>query len=244
MEPQAQLFDNQAAALPEGDRVKELSELIARYRVAMNQLVGRMMYLERQFRRSSDASAEMVGGFVDSFLESCSSVPDNPEEWEGGKCYTSDAAYACVRQMYIAARDLRRTAKMIVTIRRHFYRDLVILRERHMRGESGFDSAANLRINQRRQWTAAERKKIWTNSEKQCRYCRTSLESAGGDIMHIDHIVPVIAGGSDDLDNLTAACVTCNLKKNAKSEERFLAELLAGNQLPLFDDSSNRSPGA
>ena len=35
MEPQAQLFDNQAAALPEGDRVKELSELIARYRVAM-----------------------------------------------------------------------------------------------------------------------------------------------------------------------------------------------------------------
>jgi 5-methylcytosine-specific restriction endonuclease McrA len=244
MEPQPQLFDNTPAALPEGDCVRELSELIARYRVAMNQMVGRMMYLERQFRRSSDASAELVGGFVDSFLESCSSVPDNPEEWEGGKCYTSDAAYACVRQMYIAARDLRRTAKMIVTMRRHFYRDLKILRERHMRGESGFDSVANLRINQRRQWSAAERKKIWQTSEKQCRYCRAFLESSAGEVMHIDHIVPVIAGGGDDLDNLAATCVSCNLKKNAKSEERFLAELLAGNRLPLFDDGLKGSQQA
>jgi 5-methylcytosine-specific restriction endonuclease McrA len=62
--------------------------------------------------------------------------------------------------------------------------------------------------------------------------------------MHIDHIVPVIAGGGDDLDNLAAACVTCNLKKNAKTEERFLAELLASYQEPLLDSSKTDAPSA
>lgn len=238
MDNQVESDQSPLDTLSQDERVKELSELIARYRVTMNQLVGRMMYLERQFRRSSDAAADMVGGFVDSFVESCSSVPDNPSEWDGGKCYSSDEAYACVRKMYIAARNLRRVAKKIVTIRRHFYRDLKILRERHLRGESAFDRSANLRINQRRQWSAAERKKIWENSEKQCRYCGIFLESPAGDIMHVDHIVPVIAGGGDDLDNLAAACVTCNLKKNAKSEECFLAELLAGKPFLLLDGIS------
>ena len=238
---QPHLFEN--PSLPEGEHERELSELVARYRVTMNQLVGRMMYLERRFRRASDSAAEMVGSFVDSFFESCSPVPDKPEEWNGAKCYTSDEVYARVQQMYVNARDVRRVAKKIVTIRRHFYRDLKILHERHRQGESAFDRAANLRINQRRQWTAAERMKIWVKSEKRCRYCEVHLESPAGEIMHVDHIVPVIAGGGDDLDNLCAACVACNLKKNAKSEERFLADLLAGNQFSVLDGaSSDRLP--
>jgi 5-methylcytosine-specific restriction endonuclease McrA len=136
--------------------------------------------------------------------------------------------------MYVSGRDLRRAAKKIVTVRRHFYRDLKILHQRHSQGESAFDKAANLRIDQRRQWTAKERKTIWENSEKQCRYCGIPLATPAGDVMHIDHIVPVIAGGGDDIDNLGAACVICNLKKNAKSEERFLAELLSGGIRPLL----------
>jgi hypothetical protein len=39
-----------------------------------------------------------------------------------------------------------------------------------------------------------------------CHYC--------GDLAtHIDHIVPRIDGGSDDLGNLIAACLPCNLRK-------------------------------
>jgi 5-methylcytosine-specific restriction endonuclease McrA len=235
MKEQHSLFQNSPDPLPQSEQVRELAELIARYRVTMNQLTGRMLYLERRFRRSSDGAAELVGGFVDSFIESCTSVPEKPEEWEGDKCYTSDEAYESVRQMYLFARDLRRAAKRIVTIRRHFYRDLRILRDRHFQGESAFDASANLRINQRKQWSAAERKKIWTNSEKRCRYCGQFLDSYTGDVMHVDHIVPVVAGGGDDIENLAASCATCNLKKNAKSEERFLAELLAGAGVPLLD---------
>jgi 5-methylcytosine-specific restriction endonuclease McrA len=232
MDNQPRLFENPPDSLPATDCARELSELIARYRVTMNQLVARMLYLERQCRRASDASAKMVSGFVDSFLESCSSVPEHPEEWDGGKCFTSEELYQCVRLSYVAGRDLRRVAKKIITIRRHFYRDLTILRQRHDLGQSAFDRDANLRINERRQWTAAEREKVWTNSEKKCRYCGYPLDSPRGDVMHIDHIVPVIAGGGDDVDNLAAACVTCNLKKNAKSEERFLAALLATDAQP------------
>ena len=243
MESQPMLFaEPSSGALPQSERERELAELIARYRVTMNQMTARLLYLERLFRRSSDASSEMVGGFVDSFLESCTSVPDVPEEWNAEKCYTSEEVYASVRLMYVAGRDLRRVAKKIVTIRRSFYRDVKILHERHGRGQSAFDRDANLRINERRQWTGAERKKVWENSEKQCRYCGACLESPSGEVMHIDHIVPVIAGGGDDLDNLAAACVTCNLKKNAKSEERFLAELLASNHPLLFDRSKTELP--
>ncbi len=225
MNEQHRLFDVTPDPLPTVQRQQEISELVARYRVKMNQLVARMLYFERLFRRSSDGSAEMVGAFSDAFLTSCSTVPDNPEEWNGADCYTSEEIYEKVILMYRSARDLRRTAKKIVTIRRHFYRDLTILHQRHRDGKSGFDAKANLRIKQRRQWTTLERKAVWEKSNGQCFYCEVTLTSPAGDIMHVDHRVPVVAGGGDDLENLVAACIPCNLKKNAKSEDRFLEEL-------------------
>lgn len=40
-----------------------------------------------------------------------------------------------------------------------------------------------------------------------CNYC--------GDVAtHVDHIIPVAAGGTDSMDNLTAACARCNQKKS------------------------------
>lgn len=238
------LFDMPEPLLPDDVQRAELRELIGQYRVKMNQLTGRLMYLERTYRKASDLSAQVVCGFVDSFLADCATVPDSPAEWQGDKCFTSDEVYAFVIEMYQSARDLRRIAKKIVTTRRHFYRDLQILRKRHGRGESAFDRDANLRLQERRQWTQKEREKIWIQSERMCRYCKTILESCSGDIMHVDHIVPVVAGGSDDLDNLAAACVSCNLAKNAKSEDSFLALLLASGkddrQASLFDDTGKQ----
>ena len=35
--------------------------------------------------------------------------------------------------------------------------------------------------------------------------------------MHVDHIVPRVAGGTSDMDNLQALCVPCNLAKGSKS---------------------------
>jgi hypothetical protein len=35
---------------------------------------------------------------------------------------------------------------------------------------------------------------------------------------HIDHIIPVVAGGLTNLDNLALACVSCSLRKGARLE--------------------------
>lgn len=44
-----------------------------------------------------------------------------------------------------------------------------------------------------------------------CRYCgATSIQSP----LHVDHVIPVAEGGSDDPANLTAACAGCNLGKS------------------------------
>ena len=50
-----------------------------------------------------------------------------------------------------------------------------------------------------------------------CSYCgRTPPEA----LLEVDHIIPVAAGGSDDIDNLTTACWDCNRGKS----DRLLVE--------------------
>lgn len=44
-------------------------------------------------------------------------------------------------------------------------------------------------------------------------------------IMHIDHIKPVSAGGTDDVDNLMPSCAQCNNFKSSSSLETFRNEL-------------------
>jgi len=38
---------------------------------------------------------------------------------------------------------------------------------------------------------------------------------------HIDHLIPVADGGSNDLKNLVAACIVCNQEKSDKSVREF-----------------------
>lgn len=44
-----------------------------------------------------------------------------------------------------------------------------------------------------------------------CQLCGRSAPDAK---LHVDHIIPVIAGGTDGLDNLRTLCVDCNLGKS------------------------------
>lgn len=47
-----------------------------------------------------------------------------------------------------------------------------------------------------------------------CSYCgRTPPEV----LLHVDHIIPVIDGGTNDPENLTTSCSDCNLGKGARS---------------------------
>ena len=45
-----------------------------------------------------------------------------------------------------------------------------------------------------------------------CRYCGTS---GTANQLHVDHVMPVSRGGTDDMSNLVASCHACNLGKGA-----------------------------
>lgn len=60
------------------------------------------------------------------------------------------------------------------------------------------------------------RQQIFERDGKVCAYCETTDGP-----FHIDHIRPRSLGGSDDPENLTVACATCNLSKRDKTLEEW-----------------------
>ena len=46
-----------------------------------------------------------------------------------------------------------------------------------------------------------------------CEYCRLHQDDSPLAVLHNEHIIPKIHGGTDDLDNLALACIDCNLHK-------------------------------
>lgn len=62
--------------------------------------------------------------------------------------------------------------------------------------------------------SASQRARIVRLFEGRCAYCR-KLCNKSTRKPHIDHIVPVSCGGSEDVNNLALACSQCNLLKRA-----------------------------
>jgi HNH endonuclease len=64
---------------------------------------------------------------------------------------------------------------------------------------------------------ASLRRLIIQRANNRCEYC--TLSQAGqAATFHIDHVLPVAAGGPTTADNLALACVTCSLHKAAKQK--------------------------
>jgi hypothetical protein len=75
------------------------------------------------------------------------------------------------------------------------------------------------------------RLRVEERAGRRCEYCRLHSALQGG-TFHVDHIQPLSAGGSDDFENLSFACLTCNL---AKSNRAALIDPETGNPVPMFD---------
>lgn len=65
----------------------------------------------------------------------------------------------------------------------------------------------------RRSLPKATRRYLLDQSGSKCAACSRECCSP-----HIDHILPVALGGTDELDNLQVLCAACNLHKGARHE--------------------------
>lgn len=61
--------------------------------------------------------------------------------------------------------------------------------------------------------TARSRTKVREHARNVCEYCHLHQDDSPLAALHIEHIIPKIHGGTDDLDNLALACIDCNLHK-------------------------------
>lgn len=55
-----------------------------------------------------------------------------------------------------------------------------------------------------------KRRQVWDRDDWTCKLC------GGHAKLTIDHIIPVVAGGTDDMDNLQTLCFSCNASKGAR----------------------------
>ena len=58
---------------------------------------------------------------------------------------------------------------------------------------------------------------VYRRDGRECQYC-----GANDGPFHVDHVIPRIKGGKDELDNLVVACASCNLSKGSKSVAEWL----------------------
>ena len=61
--------------------------------------------------------------------------------------------------------------------------------------------------------TAATRAAVRERAAHRCEYCQLHQNDSPLAVLHVEHILPRIHGGTDDLENLALACIDCNLHK-------------------------------
>ena len=65
-----------------------------------------------------------------------------------------------------------------------------------------------------RKFSSALKQAVWDKTDGYCYYCGKKLKP--WQTFSIDHVIPVIQGGTDDLENLVPSCKQCNARKGAK----------------------------
>jgi len=78
------------------------------------------------------------------------------------------------------------------------------------------------------------RRRIVERANSHCEYC--GLSQAGqAATFHIDHVVPVVAGGAAAEGNLALACVSCSLRKAARQSAQ---DPETGQEAPIYNPRS------
>jgi 5-methylcytosine-specific restriction endonuclease McrA len=68
-------------------------------------------------------------------------------------------------------------------------------------------------------YTSADVEIAIARQDGECVYCGRIIIEA----YHVDHVIPLIAGGSNAASNIQVTCETCNCQKGRKTHEQYLA---------------------
>jgi len=77
----------------------------------------------------------------------------------------------------------------------------------------------------------ALRRRVAETARYRCGYCQT-LQAIVGYPLHVEHIIPEVAGGASTEDNLWLACSVCNYYKGPQTHA---ADPLTQIEVPLFN---------
>lgn len=86
---------------------------------------------------------------------------------------------------------------------------------------------------------ASLRRLVIQRADNRCEYCGISQIGQVA-TFHIDHIVPVVAGGGTTAENLALACVSCSLRKGTRLEIRDLGTRNVAHQPPQIASQSQQ----
>ncbi|MEP0982691.1 HNH endonuclease signature motif containing protein [Leptolyngbya sp. FACHB-17] len=87
---------------------------------------------------------------------------------------------------------------------------------------------------------ASLRRFVIQRADNRCEYCRISQVGQAA-TFHIDHIVPVVAGGETIADNLALACVSCSLRKGARQIPKTRRRVKLFQFLLILDNRYEKS---
>jgi hypothetical protein len=74
------------------------------------------------------------------------------------------------------------------------------------------------------------RRLVIQRADHRCEYCGISQLGQVA-TFHIDHVIPVVAGGETSAENLALACVSCSLRKGARQD---LVDAESGESVAFF----------
>lgn len=78
--------------------------------------------------------------------------------------------------------------------------------------------------------SASLRRLVIQRAGERCEYCGLS-QTGQAATFHIDHVMPIAAGGGTVADNLALTCVSCSLSKGAR---QMLEDPKTGEIVPIF----------
>ncbi len=78
--------------------------------------------------------------------------------------------------------------------------------------------------------TAAQKQFITQRAQRCCEYCLSQADFSP-DSFSIEHIIPTVKGGTNDLENLALSCQGCNNRKYTHTEA---IDPVTGSTAPLY----------